>query len=94
MVPRMTERDRQAADMQWIEWVASAVVGPTGLQRSPGRRPMPSVTRRSIPMGLCGTRLALVRVLGQSLDAIKHFSNWSGPKSTTAHSVTQERPGA
>ena len=35
MVPGLTERERLIADMQRLEWLCDAVIGPA---RSPGRR--------------------------------------------------------
>ena len=48
--PGMTERERLAVNMQRLEWLADATLGPTHLPRPPGPPAVPSGTRHSVPL--------------------------------------------
>ena len=92
MVPGMTERERLATDVQRLEWLADAVRGPTRLLRSTSPPVVPSGTRRSVPLGLCGRSFALMHDLGRRLRAIRPSSVWSGTKSATGQPMSHQRP--
>jgi hypothetical protein len=89
MVPGMTERERHAADMQRLEWLADAMLGPTQLPRPPGPPAVPSGTRHSVPLGLCRRNVALAHDLGQRILAIRLRSAWPAPKQATGHSIVE-----
>lgn len=92
MVPGMTERERLAGDVQRLEWLADAVRGPTRLPLSPSPPAVPTGTRRSIPLGLCGRSFSLMHDLRQRLRAIRPKTMWPGTKSVTGQPIAQQRP--
>ncbi|MDF3042509.1 MAG: hypothetical protein K0Q71_5215 [Thermomicrobiales bacterium] len=92
MVPGMSERERLAADVQRLEWLADAVLGPAQLPRPPGPPAVPSGTRHSVPLGLCRRNVALVHGLGRCLRAIRLRSVWPVPKHATGHPLVEQRP--
>ena len=89
MVPGMTERERLAADMQRLEWLADATLGPTHLPRPPGPPAVPSGTRHSVPLGLCRRNVALMQGLGTCLRAIRLRSAWPAPKQATGYPIAE-----
>lgn len=67
MVPGMTERDRLAADVRRIEWLADATLGPARIGRQPSAPATTSMARPSLPIGLWRRGLSSARVLGQRI---------------------------
>jgi hypothetical protein len=75
MVPGMTERDRLVAEVQRLEWLADATLGPRRLSRA--RRPtVPSGSRYTVPLGLCRRGFALAHGLGRHIRTIRPASGW------------------
>jgi hypothetical protein len=67
MVPGMTERERRAADLQRLEWLADAVLGPP----LPGGRPIvPSGSRHSLPLAWRRRGITAALRLGRHLRPI------------------------
>jgi hypothetical protein len=56
MVPGMTERERRAADVQRLEWLADAVLGPATPRAGPL---VPSGSRYSLPLAFTRNGIAL-----------------------------------
>jgi hypothetical protein len=92
MVPGMTERETLAADVQRVEWLADAALGPTQMARPPGPPAVPSGSRYFVPLGLCRRNAALVHSLGRRIHAIRLRSAWSGAKDATGQPIAQQRP--
>ena len=65
MVPGMTERERLAADVRRLAWLAEAAIGPTRIGRDAGPRLARGELRPSLPIGLWRRGLSSARVLGQ-----------------------------
>jgi hypothetical protein len=78
MVPGMTERERLAADVQRLEWLADATLGPR-LLSPPPRLSIPSGSRYAVPLGLCHRGFAIAHGLGQRIRIIRPRSVWSLP---------------
>ena len=89
MVPGMTERERLAADMQRLEWLADATFGPTHLPRPPSPPAVPTGTRHSLPLGFCIRDGALVHVLRRHIRAIRLRSAWPAPREATGHPIAE-----
>ena len=78
MVPGMSERERLAADMQRLEWLADALLGPRQLSR-PRRPAVPSGTRRTVPLDLCRRGFAMAQELNRRIRTIRPRTGWSLP---------------
>jgi hypothetical protein len=78
MVPGMSERERLAADMQRLEWLADATLGPGRLPRA-RHTGVPSGSRYAIPLGLCRRGFAMAHGLRLRIRAIRPTSSWSLP---------------
>lgn len=65
MVPGMTERERLAADLRRLDWLADATLGPARIGRPLMAPPSPSTMRPLLPVGLWRGGLSSARVLGQ-----------------------------
>ena len=89
MVPGMTERERLAADVQRLQWLADASLGPTHLPRPPGPPAVPSGTRHSVPLGLCRRGFVLAHGLSQRIRTIRSISAWPAPKQATGYPTTE-----
>jgi hypothetical protein len=92
MVPGMTERERLAANVQRLEWLPDASLGPTHLPRPPGPPAVPSGTRHSVPLGLCRRGLVLAHGLSQRIRTIRSRTVWSLPSHATDHPIAEQRP--
>jgi hypothetical protein len=79
MVPGMSERERLAADMQRLEWLADAMLGP-GRPSRPRGVAVPSGTRRTVPLGLCRRGFAIARDLNRRICTIRPRTEWSLPR--------------
>ena len=66
MVPGMTERERHAAEMRRIAWLADAALGPARIGR---QLPAPATTTALpiLPVGLWRRGLSSARALGQRI---------------------------
>ena len=78
MVPGMFERERLAADMQRLEWLAAAMLGP-GRSSRLRRTAVPSGTRRTVPLGLCRRGFAIAQDLNRRICMIRPRTGWSLP---------------
>jgi hypothetical protein len=82
MVPGMTERERRAADMRRLEWLADAKVGPARVTWGPRRPAAVSASRPTLPIGLWRRGLASARINGQRLRLIRPGTDESLPVAT------------
>ena len=73
MVPGMTERQRLGVDVQRLEWLAHATLGP-GQSPRPARLTVPSGSRYTLPIGLCRRGFALA-------DNLRRHVREIGPRS-------------
>jgi hypothetical protein len=64
VVPGMTERERRAADLQRLAWLADAIVGPTGLPCGNKLGVLPG-NRESSTLGMRQRRVRLPVGLGR-----------------------------
>ena len=87
MVPGMTERERLAADVQRLEWLADATLGPAQLARPPGPPAVPSGTRHSVPLGLCRRGFVLAHGVGQSIRTIRPRTVWPLPSDASGQEI-------
>jgi hypothetical protein len=78
MVPGMTERERLAADVQRLEWLADATLGPGRHSQPPGAD-VPSGSRYAVPLGLCRRGFAMVHGLHQRIRTIRPRPVWTLP---------------
>lgn len=62
MVPGMTERERLAADVRRLEWLADATLGPAGRMRAPTPANEPA-----LPLGIWRGGLTAALLLGQRI---------------------------
>ena len=67
MVPGMTERERLAADVRRIAWLADATLGPARIGRQLSVPSTTSTVRPTLPVGLWRRGLSSARVLGQRI---------------------------
>ena len=94
MVPGMAERERLAADVQRLEWLADAMLGPKHLPRPPSQPAVPSGTGHSVPLGLFRRNVAMVQDLGRSIREIRLRSAWPASKQATSYPIAKQRPSA
>jgi hypothetical protein len=92
MVPGMTERERLAADMQRLEWLADSVVGPSRLPRSPTRDANRAGGNRQIPRGLCRKSPMWAQALWRRIGGLQPRSVWPSPKSASCQPIPTEHP--
>jgi hypothetical protein len=76
MIPGMSERERLAADMERLEWLADAALGPRRLSRA-RHAGMPSGSRYTVPLDLCSRGFALAQDLNRRVRTIRPRSTWS-----------------
>ena len=86
MVPGMSERERLAADMQRLEWLADAMLGPGQLSRPRGSA-VPSGTRRTVPLDLCHRGLAMAQDLNRRIRTIRPRTGWSLPSDALSQEI-------
>jgi hypothetical protein len=79
MVPGLTERERSAADVRRLEWLAGAMVDPMRVTWAPGQPTTASAPRLTLPVGLWRSGLALARGNSQRLRPIRTGTDWSLP---------------
>jgi hypothetical protein len=77
MVPGMTERERLAADVQRLEWLADAALGPRRFSR-PLRPAVPSGRRHTVPLDLC-RGFALAHGLSRRIRTLRPGTVWALP---------------
>ena len=70
MVPGMTERERLAADMRRLEWLAEAQLGPARVSWTPTRT-VTAGSRPALPLGLWRRGIASALVLGQRVRMLR-----------------------
>jgi hypothetical protein len=78
MVPGMTKRERLAADVQRLEWLADATLGPRRLSRLP-RPAVPSGNHHTVPLGFCRHGFAMAQGLSRRIRTIRPRSVWALP---------------
>jgi hypothetical protein len=78
MVPGMSERERLAADMQRLEWLADVMLGP-GQPSRPREPAIPSGTRRTVLLGLCRRGFEMAQDLNRRICTIRPRTGWSLP---------------
>jgi hypothetical protein len=86
MVPGMSERERLAADVQRLEWLAEATLGPGRVSRPP-RPAVPSGSPYIVPLGLCRRGFALAHGLGQRIHTIRPRSVWALPSEAPGQEI-------
>jgi hypothetical protein len=86
MVPGMTERERLAADVQRLEWLADATLGPGRLSR-PARPAVPSGSRYATPLGVCRCGFALAHGLTRRIRMTRARSTWSLPDAAPGQEI-------
>lgn len=79
MVPGMTERERLAADVRRLEWLADARLGPRQIPSPPDRPAVLSGTRYSVPLGFCRRGFAMALDLSRRVPLIRPKSVWPHP---------------
>ena len=67
MVPGLTERERRAADVRRLEWLADSMVGPMHVTWEPSQSTTTPRARTILPIGLWRRGLASARVHGSRL---------------------------
>ena len=67
MVPGMSERERLAADLRRLDWLADAALGPARIGCALTASPMAEPSRAALPIGLWRRGLSSARVLGQRI---------------------------
>jgi hypothetical protein len=79
----MTERDRLAAEVNRLEWLADAALGPRQLPRRPEPPAVLSGTRYAVPLDLCRRGFATALGLGRRVGTIRPGSVWLLPQEAT-----------
>ena len=67
MVPGLTERERRSADVQRLDWLAEAMVGPMRVKCEPNRPTPVGKIQTVLPIGLWRRGLAVARINGRRL---------------------------
>lgn len=78
MVPGMSERERLAADIQRLEWLADVTLGPGRLSQA-RHTGVPSGIRYAIPLGMCRRGFEMAHGLRLRIRTIRPTSGWSLP---------------
>lgn len=86
MVPGMTERERLAADVRRLEWLADARLGPGRCSR-PSRPAIPSGSRSTVPLGVCRRGFALAHGLDRRIRTVRPRSVWVLPGEAPSHEI-------
>jgi hypothetical protein len=86
MVPGMTERERLVADVQRLEWLADATLGPGGFSRPP-RPAVPSGSHYTVPLGLCRRGFVLAHGLGRRIRTLRPRTVWVLPSEAPGQEV-------
>lgn len=79
MVPGITERDRLAADIRRLDWLADATLGPTRIGCAISPAPAAGTPRFSLPIGLWRRGLTSARVLGQRIRLLQPAADMPRP---------------
>lgn len=80
MVPGMTERERLAADVRRLEWLADATLGPTLTAVRPTAPMTTSAHRSQLSVRLVRHGLAMARVMGRRMRLIQPVSEQQQPR--------------
>lgn len=80
MVPGMIERERLAADIRRLEWLADALLG---LPLALAWPAVPSKARHSVPLGLSRCAVAMALVLSQRVRLMLPRSVWAPGEGAT-----------
>lgn len=86
MVPGMTERERLAADVQRLAWLADATLGPRRFSRPRGPA-VPSGSHYTVPLGLCRRGFVLAHGLSRRIRTLRPRSVWALPGDTTSREI-------
>lgn len=84
MVPGMTERERHAADVRRLAWLADATLGPARIGCAAVASPEADAPRASLPIGLWRRGLSSARVLGQRIRLLQPAPGGAIPNRTAA----------
>jgi len=71
MVPGMTERERLAADLRRLEWLADAQLGPTRVSWPLARGGATALSRPTLPVGLWRRGIASALVFGKRIRLVR-----------------------
>lgn len=71
MVPAMTERERKAADVRRLEWLANATLGPAPSGHASTLAADEPRNRPAFPIGLWRRGLTTAHVLGQRFHLVE-----------------------
>jgi len=84
MVPGMTERDRLAADMHRLAWLADATLGPARIGNTAQGPTKKSMPRPALPIGIWRRGLSSARILGQRIRLLRPAPGEALPRRASA----------
>jgi len=84
MVPGMTERDRLAADVHRLAWLADATLGPARIGTAAQGPPKMNVPCPAMPIGIWRRGLSSARILGQRIRLLKPAPGEALPRRASA----------
>jgi hypothetical protein len=84
MVPGMTERDRLAADVRRLAWLADATLGPARIGNAAQEPKEKSMPRPALPIGIWRRGLSSARILGQRIRLLQPAPGEALPRRASA----------